>query len=82
MAAKQQWRCVYPGSPEIDEFPSKAKAYEWVGSLRHTYGLSLRQASALWDPIPNPTVALTVQIDDGLGTGWQPYEHINFADKN
>lgn len=66
MAAKK-WRLVYPGAPEVDEFRSERKAYEFVDSLRTAWVAG------------GPTGALTVQIDEGFG--WQPYEHINFAEE-
>lgn len=80
MIARRKWRTAYPGSTEVDEFPTGQAAYDWVGSLRQTYKLSLRPPSALWDPIPNPTVSLVVEVDDGRG--WQAYEHIDFAEED
>lgn len=77
--AKEKWRLAYPGSDAIDEFRSKSAAYDFVGSLRQTYKLSLRPPSALHEPIPSPTVELTVQVDEGLGFGWEAYEHVDFA---
>lgn len=65
--ARKKWRTVYAGSTEIDEFPSEVKAYVWVENLRSAW-LS-----------GGATGSLTVQVDEGLGLGWQPYEHIDFA---
>jgi hypothetical protein len=67
MAARKRWRLVYPGSPDSDTFPSEAKAYEFVESLRIAW-----VAGA-----PGSTAALTVQVDEGAG--WQPVDHIDFA---
>ncbi len=67
--AATRWRCVYPGSRETDSFPSEGKTYEWVDQLRTQWAKG------------DPTGQLTVQVDEGLGSGWQPYEHINFAEE-
>ena len=75
----KKWRIVYPGAPETDEFRSLVKTYEFVDALRRTYQASLRPPSALYEPVPNPNIKLTVQVDEGLGAGWELYEHIDFA---
>jgi hypothetical protein len=67
MATRKKWRVVYPGAPEVDEFPSEVKAYVWVENLRTAWVAG------------GPTSALTVQVDEGFG--WTPYEHINFAEE-
>jgi hypothetical protein len=63
----KKWRTVYPGSSEVDEFPSEGKAYVWVENLRTAWASG------------GPTGSLTVQVDEGFG--WQLYEHINFAEE-
>lgn len=69
MSAPEKWRVVYPGSTDIDQFPSEVEAYVWVENLRSAW-LS-----------GGPTGSLTVQVDEGFGLGWQPSEHINFAEE-
>lgn len=63
--ARKKWRTVYPGSTETDTFPSQTKAYDFVDALRSQWAAG------------GTTGALTVQVDEG--SGWEPYEHINFA---
>lgn len=65
----KKWRTVYPGSRDVDVFPSERKTYAWVEDLRSAWAAG------------GPTSTLTVQVDEGLGAGWQPYEHINFAEE-
>ncbi len=69
MAARKRWRCVYPGSREVDEFATESKTYDRVAEMRDAWVAG------------GPTGSITVQVDEGLGAGWQPHEHINFAEE-
>jgi hypothetical protein len=70
VTARKKWRIVYPGHPDdCDEFRSQKATYDFVDSLRSAWAAG------------GPTGSLTVQVDEGLGFGWQPWEHINFAEE-
>ncbi len=64
---RKKWRIVYPGHSEVDVLPSERKVYEFVDALRNSWAAG------------GPTSTLTVQVDEGFG--WQPFEHINFAEE-
>lgn len=67
MTARKKWRIVYPGSSDIS-FPSEANAYDVVNDMR-----------TRWTTGATLVNKLTVQVDEGLGFGWEYYEHIDFA---
>ncbi|HEY6117205.1 MAG TPA: hypothetical protein VI172_14735 [Candidatus Dormibacteraeota bacterium] len=69
---RKQWRTVYPGSRVTDRFPSEKATYDFVDNLRSAWAAGA----------PAATGALTVQVDEGLGAGWEPCEHISFAEEN
>lgn len=71
MAARRKWRVVYPGRPEVDEFQTERKAYDFVEALRASWASGY----------PDAMGSLTVQVDERHGAGWEPYEHINFAEE-
>lgn len=72
MTARRKWRIVYPGHfGDVDQFASERKAYEFVDAMRSSWATGA----------PGSAGRLTVQVDEGLGNGWQPYEHINFAEE-
>jgi hypothetical protein len=66
---RKKWRTVYPGSRTTDPFASELKAYEFVDALRSAWAAGA----------DNATGSLTVQVDEVQG--WQPHEHINFAEE-
>lgn len=70
--ARKKWRIVYPGCSDVDMFPSEPKAYEFVEALRNAWVAGANGA----------TGTLTVQVDELAGHGWQPYEHIDFAEES
>lgn len=70
--AGKKWRIVYPGhSGDVDQLRSERLAYEFVDAMRSSWAAGA----------PGSASSLTVQVDEGLGHGWQPYEHINFAEE-
>lgn len=69
--AGKKWRTVYPGGLH-DDHRSERLAYEFVEALRSSWTAGMDDA----------TGSVTVQVDERLGAGWQPYEHINFAEEN
>ena len=71
MGLHRKWRIVYPGRPEVDEFPTERKTYDYVEALRASWASGY----------PGAAASLTVQVDERAGSGWEPYEHINFAEE-
>jgi hypothetical protein len=69
MTVRKTWRVVYPNSPDDNLFPSERWAYDFVDILRRHWAKGE----------PYSTGSLTVQVDEGFG--WQPYEHIDFAEE-
>lgn len=67
MSTRKKWRIVYPG--HVGQFLSEKAAYEFVDRLRSAWAAG------------GPTGSLTVQVDEGLGFGWQDSEYINFAEE-
>lgn len=69
MATRKKWRIVYPDIRDVDTFAAERGAYEFVEALRSAWAAGA----------PGLTGSLTVQVDEGFG--WQPYEHIDFAEE-
>lgn len=69
MATRKQFRLVYPDGPKNTTYGSEGAAYDKVEELRKN-----------WADGRLPST-LTVQVDEGLGFGWQYYEHIDFAEE-
>lgn len=70
MASRRQWRIIYPVlGRAADTFGSEQKTYDFVDGLRSVWAAGADGAVG----------SLTVQIHEG--SGWQPYEHIDFAEE-
>lgn len=69
MTTRKKWRIVYPGPPDTDTFASESGAYAFVDDLRSSWAAGAFKGT------------LTVQVDEGLGFGWQDNEHIDFAEE-
>lgn len=65
MTARKRWRLVYPGAPVDRIYTFSLTAYDVVDELRREWAAG------------GPISTLTVQVDEG--SGWQPYDHIDFA---
>jgi len=69
--ARKKWRLVCPDSAEINQFGSQLAAYEFVDALRDAWAAGA----------PGSGGRVTVQVDEGNDLGWQPYEHLDFAEE-
>ncbi len=69
--ARRKWRVIRPGGGDENTFPSERWAYDFVDILRRNWA----------EGQPHSTGALTVQVDEGLGHGWETFEHIDFAEE-
>lgn len=67
--AGRKWRLSYPGADDDIWFTSERSTYAFVDTLRSSWAAGA----------PGSTGSLTVQVDEGFG--WQPYEHIDFAEE-
>lgn len=65
MTTRKKWRIVYPST--TDAFTSEAELNRFVDGLRDGWVAG------------GSVSAVTVQVDEG--SGWQPFEHINFAEE-
>jgi hypothetical protein len=65
--SRKKWRIVYPDSPNCDTFASESRVYAFVDDLRSSWAAGARKGT------------LTVQVNEG--SGWQDYEHIDFAEE-
>lgn len=70
MAARKKWRTVYQGG-EPDGFTSERAVYEFVDALRCSWAAGA----------PGSVGALTVQVDEDCGMGWETFEFIDFAEE-